>query len=65
MDPLADKVLVLAAMCFLVERGQMPGWMLSVILFREFTVSGLRLVAAERQHSSPPPGPARSRPPVP
>ena len=50
MDPLADKVLVLAAMCFFVDEGQMPGWMLSVILFREFAVSGLRLVAAERQH---------------
>ena len=50
MDPLADKILVLSAMCFLVEKGQMPGWMLSVILFREFAVSGLRLVAAERQH---------------
>ena len=50
MDPLADKVLVLAAMCFFVDEGQMPGWALSIILFREFAVSGLRLVAAERQH---------------
>jgi CDP-diacylglycerol--glycerol-3-phosphate 3-phosphatidyltransferase len=50
MDPLADKVLVVAAMCFFVDEGQMPGWVLSVILFREFAVSGLRLVAAERQH---------------
>ena len=50
MDPLADKVLVVAAMCFFVEEGQVPGWVLAVILFREFAVSGLRLVAAERQH---------------
>lgn len=49
MDPLADKILVLAAMCFLVERGWMPGWAVAIVLFREFAVSGLRLVAAERQ----------------
>lgn len=49
MDPLADKILVLAAMCFLVEKGQMPGWVMAIVLFREFAVSGLRLVAAERQ----------------
>ena len=49
MDPLADKILVLSAMCFLVEKGQMPGWVVAVVLFREFAVSGLRLVAAERQ----------------
>ena len=50
MDPLADKMLVLSAMCFLAEKGQMPGWVVAVVLFREFAVSGLRLVAAERQH---------------
>ena len=50
MDPLADKMLVLSSMCFLVEKGQMPGWAVAIILFREFAVSGLRLVAAERQH---------------
>ena len=49
MDPLADKMLVLSAMCFLVEKGQMPGWVVAVVLFREFAVSGLRLIAAERQ----------------
>ena len=49
MDPLADKMLVLSAMCFLVEKGQMPGWVVAVVLFREFAVSGLRLVAAESQ----------------
>ena len=49
MDPLADKMLVLSAMCFLVEKGQMPGWVVAIVLFREFAVSGLRLVAVERQ----------------
>ena len=48
MDPLADKILVLSAMCFFVERGQMPGWAVAVILFREFAVSGLRLIAVEQ-----------------
>lgn len=49
MDPLADKVLVMAAMCFFVECGRMPGWALAVVLLREFAVSGLRLIAVERQ----------------
>ena len=48
MDPLADKMLVLAAMCYLIEAGAMPGWAVAVVIFREFAVSGLRLVAAER-----------------
>lgn len=49
MDPLADKVLVLAAMCFFTENGQMPGWAVVIVLFREFAVSGLRLIAVEQQ----------------
>ncbi len=48
MDPLADKVLVMAAMCFFVEAGRMPGWALAVVLLREFAVSGMRLVAVEQ-----------------
>ena len=48
MDPLADKVLVMAAMCFFVERGCMPGWVLAIVLLREFAVSGMRLVAVEQ-----------------
>ena len=48
MDPLADKMLVLSAMCFFVENGQMPGWCVAIVLFREFAVSGLRLVAVEQ-----------------
>ena len=48
MDPLADKILVLAAMCFLVEAHIMPGWAVALVLFREFAVSGLRLIAAQQ-----------------
>ena len=48
MDPLADKVLVMAAMCYFVESGRMPGWALAVVLLREFGVSGLRLIAVEQ-----------------
>ncbi|NLF35013.1 MAG: CDP-diacylglycerol--glycerol-3-phosphate 3-phosphatidyltransferase [Clostridiales bacterium] len=47
MDPLADKVLVIAAMLWFVEVGQMPGWALLIVVFREFAVSGLRLVAVD------------------
>ena len=46
MDPLADKVLVYAAFCLFVQNGVIPGWMLIVILFREFAVAGIRTVAA-------------------
>ena len=49
MDPLADKALVVAAMCYFVQAGRMPGWVLAVVLFREFAVSGLRLLAVEQQ----------------
>ena len=45
MDPLADKMLVLAAMCYFVEVGLIPGWVVAVVLLREFGVSGLRLLA--------------------
>ena len=47
-DPLADKVLVMAAMCFFVESGRMPGWALAIVLLREFAVSGMRLIAVEQ-----------------
>ena len=48
MDPLADKVLVMAAMCWFVEAGRRPGCVLAVVLLREFAVSGMRLVAVEQ-----------------
>lgn len=48
MDPLADKILVSAAMCWFVQAGAMPGWVLALVLLREFAVSGLRLVAVEQ-----------------
>ena len=48
MDPLADKMLVMAAMCWFVQNGQMWGWVLALVLLREFAVSGLRLVAVEQ-----------------
>jgi CDP-diacylglycerol--glycerol-3-phosphate 3-phosphatidyltransferase len=48
MDPLADKMLVMAAMCYFVQSGAMYGWVLALVLLREFAVSGMRLVAVEQ-----------------
>ncbi len=48
MDPLADKMLVIAAMLWFVEIGQMAGWALLIVIVREFAVSGLRMVAADK-----------------
>ena len=47
MDPLADKLLVCAAMICLVETGQLAAWMVVVIISREFIISGFRLIAAD------------------
>ena len=47
MDPLADKLLVCAAMICLVEMGRLPAWMVIVIISREFMISGFRLVASD------------------
>ncbi len=46
IDPLSDKVLVIAALVALVELHRLPGWMVMVIVARDFVVSGLRMVAA-------------------
>ncbi len=48
LDPIADKILVLAAMIMLVEEGRIPAWIPIIILFREFLVSGYRLIAVEK-----------------
>lgn len=47
VDPLADKLLVTAAMLIFVQWGQMPAWALMLVLTREFAVTGLRLIAVE------------------
>lgn len=46
MDPLADKLLVAAALVYFVEQGMIAAWIVIVILSREFAISGVRLVAA-------------------
>lgn len=48
MDPLADKILVTAALIALVELAVLPGWPVLIILAREFIVSGIRMVAASK-----------------
>lgn len=46
MDPLADKLLVSAAMICLIELKQIPSWIVIIIISREFIISGFRLIAA-------------------
>ena len=45
LDPIADKILVLTAMIMLVEANRLPSWIPIIVVFREFMVSGYRLVA--------------------
>ncbi|MCI8455182.1 MAG: CDP-diacylglycerol--glycerol-3-phosphate 3-phosphatidyltransferase [Lachnospiraceae bacterium] len=47
MDPLADKLLVCAALICMVELGQLSAWIVIVIISREFIISGFRLVASD------------------
>jgi CDP-diacylglycerol--glycerol-3-phosphate 3-phosphatidyltransferase len=48
LDPVADKVLVLATLVVLLDQGVFPAWMVAAIIGRELLVSGLRLAAIER-----------------
>ncbi len=48
LDPIADKILVLAAMVMLVGMDKLPAWIPIIVLFREFVVSGYRLIAVEQ-----------------
>ena len=48
LDPVADKVLILAALVMLIGEGVAPAWMIALIVVREILVSGLRLAAVER-----------------
>ncbi len=47
MDPLADKLLVSAAMIALIELGRIPAWVVIIIISREFIISGFRLIASD------------------
>lgn len=49
MDPLADKLLVSAAMIALVDLGRIPAWIVIVIISREFIISGFRLIASDNR----------------
>jgi len=48
LDPIADKILVLAALIMLVDMNKIPAWIPIIVLFREFIVSGYRLVASQK-----------------
>ena len=47
LDPIADKILVIATMVMFVEMGRLPAWIPIIVIFREFLVSGYRLIAVE------------------
>ena len=48
LDPLADKLLTIAAMCMFCQWGVFPAWALMIVLTREFGVTGLRLIAVQK-----------------
>jgi CDP-diacylglycerol--glycerol-3-phosphate 3-phosphatidyltransferase len=48
LDPIADKVLVLAVLVMLIEQGVAPAWMVAAIVVREVLITGLRQAAVER-----------------
>ena len=47
MDPLADKLLVCSALICLIQLGQLPAWVVIIIISREFIISGFRLIASD------------------
>lgn len=47
LDPIADKILVLASLVMLVDLEKLPAWIPIIVLFREFVVSGYRLIASQ------------------
>jgi CDP-diacylglycerol--glycerol-3-phosphate 3-phosphatidyltransferase len=49
LDPIADKLLVTAVLIALVERQQVPAWVVAVILCRETAITGLRAMAADQR----------------
>lgn len=48
LDPIADKIVVITAMIMLVEFNHLPAWIPIIVIFREFVVSGYRLIAVEK-----------------
>lgn len=48
LDPLADKLLTIAAMTMFCQWGVFPAWALMIVLTREFAVTGLRLIAVQK-----------------
>ena len=48
LDPIADKILVIAVLIILVEMAKLPAWIPIIVIIREFIVSGYRLVAVEK-----------------
>ena len=49
LDPIADKILVVTAMILLVDMGRLPAWIPIIVIFREFVVSGYRLIAVQSE----------------
>ena len=49
LDPIADKILVIAVMIIFVQYGRLPAWIPIIVIFREFLVSGYRLIAVEKK----------------
>ena len=48
MDPLADKIIVSSALIILIELGNISSWIVSIVIAREFIISGIRLIATEK-----------------